>query len=97
MSGVEPSLSLSVVLSEGSPSDFFPSSVFSPPPGALSSGGGSALAVRFWPKVKLAVDGATAEDPASVPADQFETKLISRGKKLLNLSDSQNNRQIFGH
>ena len=87
MSGVEPSLSLSVVLSEGSPSDFFPSSVFSPP-GALSSGGGSALAVRFWPKVKLAVDGATAEDPASVPADQFKTELISRGEKLLNLSDS---------
>ena len=96
MSGVEPSLSLSLVLSEASPSDFFPSSVFSPP-GALSSGGGSALAVRFWPKVKLAVDGATVEDPVSVPAAQFKAKLISRGKKLLNLSDSQNNSPIFGH
>ena len=83
MSGVDPSLSLSVVLSEGSPSDFFPSSAFSPP-GALSSGGGSALAVRFWPKVKLAVDGATAEDPASVPADQFKTELISRGGKAVD-------------
>ena len=31
----------------------------------------------FWPKVKLAVDGATVEDPASVPAAQFKTKFAT--------------------